>query len=139
MHTLVYVSTAARSFTSDELKALLVQSRRDNAAADITGMLLYKGGNIIQLLEGEQEQVTQLYHKIEGDPRHRGSLILLKSDADQRSFQDWSMGFRDLDDPALKKLPGFNELMNDTVENPSLFRDPTRVQKLLNYFKQSMR
>jgi hypothetical protein len=139
MHTLVYVSTAVRTFTPEELKTLLIQCRRDNTAQDITGMLLYKDGNIMQLLEGDKERVTTLYHKIERDPRHRGSLILLQSDTDQRSFKDWSMGFRDLDDPALKQLPGFNALMNDSADNPAFFRDPTRVQKLLNYFKQSMR
>jgi hypothetical protein len=139
MYTLVYVSTAVRKFTPEELKTLLTQCRRDNTAQDISGMLLYKDGNIIQLLEGEKELVTRLYHKIERDPRHRGSLVLLQSDTEQRSFEDWSMAFRDLDDPAVKALPGFNALMNDSAENPALFRDPTRVQKLLNYFKQSMR
>jgi hypothetical protein len=139
MYTLVYVSTAVRKFTPEELKTLLTQCRRDNTAQDISGMLLYKDGNIIQLLEGDKELVTRLYHKIERDPRHRGSLVLLQSETDQRSFEDWSMAFRDLDDPAVKALPGFNALMNDSAENPALFRDPTRVQKLLNYFKQSMR
>jgi hypothetical protein len=49
---LVYVSSATKPFSPDELSELLAQARVDNAALGITGMLLYSNGNFMQVLEG---------------------------------------------------------------------------------------
>ena len=39
-------------------------------------MLLYKDGNLMQVLEGEESAVRALYAKITADDRHRGHMIL---------------------------------------------------------------
>jgi hypothetical protein len=39
----------------------LEQSRENNLRLDVTGMLLYKGGNFMQMLEGEKDAVLGLY------------------------------------------------------------------------------
>jgi hypothetical protein len=139
MYSLVYVSSAASPFSDEQLRALLEQSRRDNAARDISGMLLYKGGNFMQLLEGDESQVTSLYHKIATDPRHSGSMVLLKSHADTRMFADWSMAFRNLNDPSVVQLPGFSPFLNTNLDDREFFANPSRAQALLQFFKKSMR
>ena len=49
---LLYASTAVREFSESELDELVATSREKNSKRDITSMLLYKNGNIIQMLEG---------------------------------------------------------------------------------------
>ena len=49
MLSLVYVSSALREFSKSELVELLEKSRKKNTRLGLTGMLLYKEGNFIQL------------------------------------------------------------------------------------------
>jgi hypothetical protein len=94
---LIYVSTATKPFSESGLLTLLNQSRTNNARIGVTGMLLYKDGNFMPALEGEDEdQVRRLYAKICTGPRHKGILTLLQGAEGNRAFPDWSMGFTNL-------------------------------------------
>jgi hypothetical protein len=96
MLQLVYVSSATTHFSKAELLELLTKSRTKNSALGITGMLLYKDGNFMQMLEGEDDPVRQLFETIVKDPRHHNSIVLIDELAETAFFADWSMGFRDL-------------------------------------------
>ncbi len=61
---------------------------------DITGILLYFNGNIIQVLEGVEERVKALYEVIRRDPQHTQVIKLYSYPIEQRSFSDWSMGYK---------------------------------------------
>ena len=61
MLSLVYASSAVRLFNRQELFDLLEYSREMNVENDITGMLLYRRGNSIQVIEAQDEAVLQLY------------------------------------------------------------------------------
>ena len=52
MLSLTYLSSAVDLWTGAELDELLRQAREHNEEAQITGLLLYAGGNFIQTLEG---------------------------------------------------------------------------------------
>ncbi|MEO8075346.1 MAG: BLUF domain-containing protein [Acidobacteriota bacterium] len=138
MYFLVYVSSAVRLFSSSELAAILAQSRENNSKLGISGMLLYKGGNLMQVLEGEEAAVRTLYAKIARDPRHTGLLILLDGALSVRQFPDWSMAFRDLNAPEVLSTPGYSEFLNTPLTQAEFSSDPTRCQRLLTTFKKSM-
>jgi hypothetical protein len=139
MYSLVYVSSATTAFSDADLATLLEKSQRANALRDISGMLLYRDGNFMQLLEGEKHAVDALFKKIALDSRHAGAIMMLSGDVETRSFPDWSMAFRNLNDASVQSLPGFSAFLNIDPGERNLFANPTRAQKLLNYFKQSMR
>ena len=133
LFSLVYVSSAVDLFSTADLVALLETSRRG-----VTGMLLYKAGNFMQALEGEESTVRAVHERIEHDPRHRGLITLLEQRSDARQFGGWSMGFRNLADPVLRDLPGFSEFLNVSLDGARFFGQPSRVQRLLRTFRQSM-
>jgi hypothetical protein len=56
-------------------------------------MLLYQNGTFMQMLEGEKQPVLNLYDKITKDDRHTGIHTVLEGDIEERNFEDWSMGF----------------------------------------------
>ena len=138
MFFIVYVSSAVTPFTHSELTDLLEKSRVNNAGLDVSGMLLYKDGNFMQVLEGEEGAVRTSYDKIARDPRHRGLLVLLQGMLAERQFPDWSMGFRDLKAADVLAVPGYDEFLNTPLTDARFSSDPTRCQKLLNTFKRSM-
>jgi hypothetical protein len=98
--TLEYVSTLVRPFSRAETDQLLASSRVRNAAAGVTGMLVFRGQRAMQLLEGEDADVRALYRRIAEDPRHRDVVRVWESVHDQRRFPDWAMQFDDLSTPA---------------------------------------
>jgi hypothetical protein len=91
---LVYVSAATVPFTDASLAQLLRISRENNTRAGITGMLVYRDGDFLQVLEGEEDAVRETFHRIARDNRHARTLVLDDSEISEREFSDWSMGFR---------------------------------------------
>ena len=138
MYSLTYVSSAARPFTAEDLRALLTVSRTNNDRAGVTGMLLYKDGNFMQVLEGDREAVLGIKSKIVADPRHSGFMVLLTTETAQRQFGSWSMAFRDLQGAGNLSLAGYDEFLNTPLTDPRFRQVPTDCQKLLMIFKRSM-
>lgn len=136
MIQLIYVSSAVRPFTREELAALLAHAREKNQRLNITGMLLYKGGNLLQVLEGEEDVVRSLMDTIEADPRHTGTSIISEETIDHRLFGDWSMAFRDLADPQVQSMPGYSKFMHgaDLDQFP---QDATGCLDVLKFFRDS--
>lgn len=137
MIQLVYVSSAIHPFSNAELVELLKKARARNAAINVTGMLLYNDGNFIQALEGEEAAVRQLYARISADPRHRGTEVVIDEVIPERTFAEWSMGFRDLSDAQTQALPGFSQIMNRPFQFKNLKNDTTGCLELLQFFARN--
>ncbi len=135
----IYASSAVRPFSGDELFDLLARSREHNTRSGLTGMLLYKDGNFMQALEGEESAVDALLAKIARDPRHTGMMKLLRGPRESRQFDGWSMAFRDLDSPEARAVPGYSEFLNTPLTGDKFVSNPDRCQKLLTAFKKNMR
>jgi hypothetical protein len=138
LYSLVYVSSAVTPFSTAELMALLDQSRTKNTRLGVSGMLLYKDGNTMQVLEGDQSAVLGLYDRIARDPRHRGLLRLVEGPAETRQFAEWSMAFHDLGAPEAGAVPGYSEFLSTPLTGAEFSANPSRCQKLLTTFKRSM-
>jgi hypothetical protein len=138
MFSLIYVSSAIEPFSEADLVDLLARSRRNNTLLDVTGMLLYKDGNFMQVLEGEQQTVQALYRKIEKDPRHARISRLLGGFTPRREFADWSMGFCNLNSDDARNFPGYNSFLNTPLNGQEFTENPGRCQKLLMSFKKQM-
>ncbi|MFM7429455.1 MAG: BLUF domain-containing protein [Flammeovirgaceae bacterium] len=125
---LVYISYAIPP--SDEAE-LLNQARNHNKKEEITGMLLHVNGKFIQVLEGDQRKVKQLYHRIENDERHKRVTLLLEGESANRIFDKWSMGFKNLSDTDFKNLSGFQD-----TEAFFIQQNLTEVSNLVMVFLQ---
>jgi hypothetical protein len=137
MLQLVYVSSATHLFSKTELLELLTKSRIKNSTRGITGMLLYKDGNFMQMLEGEENAVRQLFETICNDPRHHDSIVLIEQPTETAYFPDWSMGFRDLSDKSLESLPGFSQIINRPHAAEFQKFDGNDCWELLKMFKDN--
>ncbi len=125
-------------FTRDGLRLLLDECTTANKATNVTGMLLYKDGNFIQVLEGEEQNVRSLYAKIGRDLRHRGLIALLQGEIAERQFPNWSMGFRELSGAPGSIEKGYSDFMNLSFAPAQFASNPTQAQALLLIFKAGM-
>ena len=92
-YRLLYASSAVELLGSEELTDLLDACVRNNRRRNITGLLMYDGGNFIQALEGRREDVLEIFERIRADSRHSGVVVLTQGNVEGRCFEDWSMGF----------------------------------------------
>ena len=101
---LLYASRATGAVDADATAAILRQSKANNAACGITGVLCCCAqGTFLQVLEGGRVAVNRLYHRIAADPRHTELLLLGYEEITERRFAGWSMGLVNLSrlNPAL--------------------------------------
>ncbi|GAB4522683.1 MAG: hypothetical protein OHK0046_35590 [Anaerolineae bacterium] len=133
---LIYGSSASTMMSDEELLDILQTSRRNNARLGVTGMLLYKDGNFLQVLEGEEDVVMSLYEKIAQDPRHHQVLTILKRPVEKREFAEWEMGFYNISKADYSQVEGYNEFMNVSLHAENFFNNPAFAYRFLQVFKE---
>lgn len=134
LNQLVYISQSTRKMSSEELLAIQKTAKSNNETIDVTGSLFYNGGWFLQVLEGPAPTLTQLFNKIEKDPRHKHSRVLYNEPAKFRTFTRWSMNMTNLEDRQSDK---YDELV-DVIEAAKTDRKigaASPAVTLLNIFK----
>jgi hypothetical protein len=97
LYRLVYSSIRNEDCDQDCIDNILESSVKNNPKKDLTGVLLYTNDRFIQVLEGPLTNVMETYNRILKDKRHGGSVIRYCSPTDERYFEDWYMGSKNID------------------------------------------
>ena len=125
MYFLIYRSETTTTMLEEELTLLLTLSSDRNKTLDITGMLLSFDGKFLQLLEGEENNVKQLYKRICDDTRHKNIKILKDGHTEKRLFPGWSMSFRPVTKQEIADEPAYKDIYKPgsegAIELVSLF------------------
>jgi hypothetical protein len=124
---------------AEELLDILKVSRENNVASDVTGLLLYKGGNFMQALEGPDDVVMALYETIKKDPRHKDVSIISQEQIQKRQFPAWEMAFTNLDNPEVKNEPGYSQFLHDEFTAEVYRKNPLRAYIMLLTFRDNLR
>ncbi|WP_158824844.1 BLUF domain-containing protein [Mucilaginibacter lacusdianchii] len=136
MEYLIYISTASRNITQDDLLDILTVSRNNNTKNNLTGMLLYGEGAFIQVLEGETEALKQSYQVIQSDPRHYNLIKMASGELEQRNFPEWAMGFKAAN---ADELAEFNGYINPAGKSFLQEADANAVISMLQVFADTNR
>lgn len=120
----------------EDLTYLLQESRSWNEDHQLTGMLVYLQGRFIsqtegrfmQVLEGTEHDVEEIFAKIQKDSRHHQLMVLKRDFVEQRYFQTWEMGFESVDVENHQTVKGFfpiddNFLKKDIFKNSHIALD----------------
>lgn len=91
LYQLSYFSKECGDFDKTSLDMLRDQASAFNELSEITGLLMYKNGYFVQIIEGSKEELNKLYTKIENDERHNIIRSKVLKKIKKRSFIDWSM------------------------------------------------
>lgn len=101
---LLYISTATRQMLRIDVEQILFTARRFNAGKEVTGLLISSPARFMQLLEGEEDVVREVYDRICADPRHHAHVILREAEVEERQFSDWTMASQFLPDAAFGSM-----------------------------------
>ena len=135
LHNLFYCSLA-----KEDILDILKCSRRNNEKIKITGILVYwkKTNQFLQLLEGEENVILNLYDKICMDNRHSLSRIIYQENILERGFEGWTMAFKSIDEVDTSGIDGFSEFSKLGFTNERTKVSPSIAINLLQSFKNSL-
>ncbi len=111
-----YASRFAYALSAAEIDAIVATSRRSNVRVGVTGVMLAFGGVFMQVLEGPPDVVSDLFLRIERDPRHRDVVILRRELAAVPLFGAWSMRLVELDAGARAQMRPARELIEAVAQ-----------------------
>ena len=89
--TLIYRSQLSLTCTSAALSSLVEKARIRNTEQGISGILLSRGRDVLQILEGTEQNVVALFNIIRADNRHTGVVELMRDYGPRRRFEDVGM------------------------------------------------
>lgn len=136
---IVYISSAKSELPKAEFEKILQKARRNNAAANITGLTMVHEGNIFQVLEGPSTAVDATFSRIQNDGRHRGVLCLLNELITKRSFPDWHMGYArpcDMTEESRKSIVKLSEIKSRIA---SMGVNNTKIKMLIEAYLRGFR
>jgi len=103
-------------FDDSMLNGILLQARRNNASAGLTGALVVRCDLYLQILEGPEAAVQATFARIKRDNRHLAVKALSCAPVDARLFPDWTMR----DDPARSWLWTQAEVADGALDGASV-------------------
>lgn len=95
------------------LDDLVEKASIKNRTLNISGVLGYKNGKILQLIEGETDEIQRLFGKILDDALHRDVRTLIKLDDSTRIFTDWGMVL----EPEMTASLSFRDFLYAHIDN----------------------
>ena len=98
LHEVLYISTLAPDAPLKVVSDIAQQSRKANAARDITGLLIFDGMRFCQQIEGPRQDVLALLERIRQDARHVNVELLYDGSLATRRFRRFSLGYTAVDD-----------------------------------------
>lgn len=117
MKQLIYVSAATVPIDFLGLEQIKAVSVERNTQVGVTGLLLYGGGNFVQVLEGDDLAVDETMARIRIDPRHHQIYVVSDVAVAQREFSRWQMGFKCVDDSGHSLDFSYQNLISSTVSS----------------------
>ncbi len=114
MVELIYQSLSTRELSTQELISLTNAYRSANERYEITGVLIYHNRTFVQLLEGEEQAINNLFDNIKKDPLNTNVKLSWKSEIEERGFSEWSMAFIDLSSTC-SNIKGYSNYLTEGI------------------------
>jgi hypothetical protein len=89
MNRLLYISDSLVGNNLFELGQIMATARKSNKQNHLTGLLWTDGVQFAQVIEGEEEPISELLERLMDDPRHKNLDVLMFANVEKREFDDW--------------------------------------------------
>jgi len=139
LYEILYSSVAIQKFSADGIQSLLSQCFENNKENDITGCMIYKKREFIQVIEGEKKHVKALFEKIKHDKRHTKVQIIWEGETKQRSFNQWLMGFYNFDELNIAEIQGFADILQKEIKEAPKTDHESIASRLFTLMSEDIR
>ena len=116
IYYIIYTSVPSGEVSQKVVDEITDKSIAWNTDHGITGMLLCMENQFLQLLEGDENDVNEIFEKIRQDPRHQNVSVRIRGYSDDRVFSEWSMGSWMLSNENLNELSALEDLKNPLAD-----------------------
>jgi hypothetical protein len=116
----------------EEIDSLLSQCCKNNLEKDITAVLLYTEGNFLQVIEGPEVVMLELFELIKKNMRLRGSITIVNAKVNKVYIPKWKMGFCTFGSEVLRKIKGYENMGLETLAQ---FNDKTALTFINSFIK----
>lgn len=89
------------------MREYCLKFQEKNKLHGISGILLFSSGVVMQYIEGEQDQIDNLYSNILLDERHHNIIKLLDEFIENKIFKEWSMKFKNVDNEIIVNIKNY--------------------------------
>lgn len=138
LQSIVYVSSAVRLFSAEEIRHLLDAARKRNQEYGVTGVLLHCDGNFMQYIEGPSAGLDHVYGIICTDSKHRGMIEIMRAPIDRREFGEWSMAYRSPEANGYSGSAQEQHLFGPVAQRHAMDASPSRLL-LQNFWTRGLR
>lgn len=114
---LTYLSCAVDTFTDEVLNDIESKSLVANDARDVTGLLIVNGNRILQILEGRESAVRELYGKISTDPRHSIAKLVSTFEDEERMLLTWNLVVRGVGSVPADVLEQYHQFYDELLNS----------------------
>lgn len=114
--SVTYVSRAASDLTDDGVFKIYKDALENNSFDGITGLLVYDGTSFVQIIEGTEQALLDLFQRLKRDARHGELIIVDEREIKERSFRDWSMKLLRIDRAHMNGVDSADQLMRPGVD-----------------------
>jgi hypothetical protein len=124
----IYIGAASADLSEHDTVKFLNEARKANRRNDISGLMLYVGGCLMLLLEGETAKVDVASKEILSDGRDM--RMILREPIAEREFPEWIMGFETVEALEASRLLGEPLVFDPGSRVPRI--DPNGARTLLS-------
>ena len=134
---LVYLSQARDNITYTDIQNILNSSRKYNKINEISGVLIYRDGYFLQLLEGNEELVLETLSRIVRDRRQHHLQTIIEATSNQRIFEAWSMHFFDADTATTETQKLVNDILD--LAFSAKHKEKENILPMIRCFKKNQK
>lgn len=134
---LIYVSRAKSYLDIADIREIERTAIEKNNGLSVTGVLIHCHGKFMQVLEGKESDVKQVYSLIEMDNRHSDLEILKNQKVPQRQFTEWEMKYIPINEVHNRQGELYEKLFDLSVSSNEAFECAMDSLGLFLEFKSS--
>ena len=88
---IIYVSSLNRNLDIGDLKEFSASFQYENKKRDMSGVLVFSQGVVMQYIEGSEKDIDALYKNIAKDVRHSSVIKIGEGYIKNKIFKSWDM------------------------------------------------
>ena len=95
LRRLAWSSLPSPTFSAARMGEIAAPARSSNKCNNVSGVLLYTGVHFVEILEGEERVLDEMWSRLQRDDRHVSLVRIGDEPCNERRFAEWKLAYAD--------------------------------------------